>query len=978
MWTTNMMQLLNQRTEREQQMSTIFTVDRPPFFDDVVAMGFEEGTVESAVRLSRYTPRPMSLELIIEVCISITNMGTVPKRLCLENVEPGTETFLGSKVVLKSVGIHYFVCDYDSVHKLVFIVPKMCYPHHVFVPDNVAVRSSWKALSDEDIEWIDIKHKPRMPEFLNDIHYRALPAFELQIPELIMYWHTVDASYTLEDMANHIIVSGRERSLPMEWNTIFRLMNPTSNAFGLMAEPHLRMFRSGAQTLRLKQKFMNYVLERVRYIGIMKNLPITGWFTRKDVSKVFEYSRDNNFNLLALYDSFNNPGRAMDKMYKSWRDRKCLPRMKFNVDFDWEARTARVIPMLHRHSHTADFGEMATLAMSTVLGRSIVPHFYNKEEYELDSSMRHALRAREMRVVEEDDISVGDYIALRRRQRKVVGHMLDIDSGKIALGRVGTTEHMFPDGSRVWYQMDGRLQDKPTVEQKPGFVYIVPPRCGKTIMQAAFIRTAMEKDQAQENKRGRGGESVVAEPKRTLVVCASSVDHWIKTATQILEGSAISKCRAYISEVRTPVTVISHRQFIKRRSQFIRTHWARVIFDDADKLTRSNVTAMGLSGIRCNSRYVFCSKIFKDMTVMYDWMKFIGIGAPFTQVFVNFMFNRAQPTYFLDEYMGGVDIGAMKRIVLKSFVYYHKNSEVIRRHNVNETSITITPHDNEIESAFESAQASSRNTRLRKRRLAFMFNVHPRLVPLSEYGVVAEGNTSQVPVYKQRMDDVLRELKNLSETTKETLADIENVKCSICLDAIERPAITQCGHVFCKGCIEHAMRANTQHRCPLCRERCGSIMEITEVAAETLIVDGKVVEKTTKAMYENVSRGSYIFDDIVKRCQSKGVVIYSRYKEILDAVYDVLVEKDVEVTKVKRYTSKTEFKGTVLLYRTAATTPLEVFTAGEERVNTVVILDPEIDNDEARHIVGRTMRYVDKEGSFKKNEVKLNIVTYVK
>ena len=47
-------------------------------------------------------------------------------------------------------------------------------------------------------------------------------------------------------------------------------------------------------------------------------------------------------------------------------------------------------------------------------------------------------------------------------------------------------------------------------------------------------------------------------------------------------------------------------------------------------------------------------------------------------------------------------------------------------------------------------------------------------------------------------------------------------------------------------------------------------------------------------------------------------------------------------------------------------------------MNTVVILDPEIDNDEARHIVGRTMRYVDKEGSFKKNEVKLNIVTYVK
>ena len=58
--------------------------------------------------------------------------------------------------------------------------------------------------------------------------------------------------------------------------------------------------------------------------------------------------------------------------------------------------------------------------------------------------------------------------------------------------------------------------------------------------------------------------------------------------------------------------------------------------------------------------------------------------------------------------------------------------------------------------------------------------------------------------------------------------------------------------------------------------------------------------------------------------------------------------------------------------------PLEVFSAGNADVHTFIMLDPEIDKDESRHVVGRTMKYIGESGKYKKKEVKMNIVTYVK
>eukprot|EP00475_Leptophrys_vorax_P029275 TRINITY_DN4280_c0_g1_i1.p3 TRINITY_DN4280_c0_g1~~TRINITY_DN4280_c0_g1_i1.p3 ORF type:complete len:117 (+),score=2.52 TRINITY_DN4280_c0_g1_i1:1028-1378(+) len=42
------------------------------------------------------------------------------------------------------------------------------------------------------------------------------------------------------------------------------------------------------------------------------------------------------------------------------------------------------------------------------------------------------------------------------------------------------------------------------------------------------------------------------------------------------------------------------------------------------------------------------------------------------------------------------------------------------------------------------------------------------------------------------------------------------LQCSVCLDDMRNETVTVCGHIFCKGCIEKAVKASK--KCPMCRK----------------------------------------------------------------------------------------------------------------------------------------------------------------
>lgn len=71
---------------------------------------------------------------------------------------------------------------------------------------------------------------------------------------------------------------------------------------------------------------------------------------------------------------------------------------------------------------------------------------------------------------------------------------------------------------------------------------------------------------------------------------------------------------------------------------------------------------------------------------------------------------------------------------------------------------------------------------------------------------------------RQRMADKMRsaESTNINIQNSEVVEEFKRrLKCSICLDVLQDMTSTICGHIFCAGCIDQAVRANG--KCPLCQ-----------------------------------------------------------------------------------------------------------------------------------------------------------------
>ena len=96
-----------------------------------------------------------------------------------------------------------------------------------------------------------------------------------------------------------------------------------------------------------------------------------------------------------------------------------------------------------------------------------------------------------------------------------------------------------------------------------------------------------------------------------------------------------------------------------------------------------------------------------------------------------------------------------------------------------------------------------------------------------------------------RLDGILGCLNDLYST----------VSCGICLDTLDRPLSTKCGHSFCQTCIHKAVvgKRGGGGRCPLCNERSVSKRsleddEATAVALDLFAAVRNAVERETNGM----------------------------------------------------------------------------------------------------------------------------------
>jgi len=175
---------------------------------------------------------------------------------------------------------------------------------------------------------------------------------------------------------------------------------------------------------------------------------------------------------------------------------------------------------------------------------------------------------------------------------------------------------------------------------------------------------------------------------------------------------------------------------------------------------------------------------------------------------------------------------------------------------------------------------------------------HPCLLPLYRYGK----ETDETAIQTSGSSQILHSLDDASEFHQQVKDIIVGGgTCTICLDPIDQPTITNCKHIFCKLCIQQ--NYNIRKECPNCRQH---IHTLTEIVPQTQqqhptfvnIHIGNIqyqVDKQIQKLYQQAYHQNPKIDALMNIIQSSNdkIVVFTNTSKMLSHIELRLMESEV-------------------------------------------------------------------------------------
>jgi len=752
------------------------------------------------------------------------SMGSVPKRLKV-NMPENVRTYIGSRIRL--LGVRYIVDAFDERHALIRI-------RHV---NEYSAR--WEHISDGRLEWVSVHHNCVKVEFPKAAWTRKVGTFDYSLLHIDEEHRPGQTSCTV---LSSIITHGRPSG--EDWE-LWRAMVALTRTF--IHEPSGQKPRDVNST-----NIHNFRVEWMTYFHAISDVYSVSLFDEALYNKPLDivlakFPEDIREDLSLKIAMWKNPQPYMKKAIKSWRT-KCLPIVLFECS-SIQNNTATFSVLIHDMTFVKPNNYESGVHMQLQrLFFQIFPK--SKPSIDVPGPMDHRYLQTVLKHSQKKNIppgfqpSAAFVTELFPYQKKCCQWMIHREKQN-PTSAWGWTKHVCDDGFAFYTSVFGHISLSAPNNTTHGGLLSQDVGMGKTVEMLALINT-----------HKADGPTLVVLPTTMLSVWKTeAAKHAPSLSVVMFHGSRRTK---NMDDLRkADIVLTTYRVVVNETNQHVPTigavRWGRIILDESHEMkTILSSTTRAICRLYAPFRWCVSATPWpRDMAHVSSMLAFLGVS-PFEEAPGLGAYSAAQrlvrhhstnnPSLFC---------GALTEMTLwQTKRHVRLSLPPVREQTIlcNNTFGQIYAHLLDVVHARRAEDDADQSINSRTRILHYtrwlrQAAIHPSLNRMSDFGVPAH----DCPAYAESTD-IESFLKTLGtaqydESLRIVIDSWKNgqEKCSICMDAMDRPTLTPCHHLFCFDCIQSAYQHDTKRKCPLCR----SPADNQPLEELTLEDEGQVITEET-------------------------------------------------------------------------------------------------------------------------------------
>jgi len=797
-------------------------------------------------------------------------MGRVPKRLKIEKQE-APQTYIGSTVRYLTRTWH--VTDFDANHALVQLSQSEW-------PQTGQKR--WEHISDERMEWIQMCHNEAIVSVPKAAWRRTIGKLQVSLD-----WVDEEGRRKLTPSnLLHIYMKygcpstdGSNREW-QKWRAVTTLTRqfvhkPTRPAPKEVNSKSIHQFRV---------EWITYFHAVCDVYKISHDI-FTDALYNKHLDQILElFPEDVHATLREKIKRWQVPKPYLVEQNKQWRQ-DCLPLVEFlptqstsdSIIFEVQihdmtfVRPSDYEPGVHRQLQRLFFALFPGTIPAQIVAGPMDDVFMN--------NTLQASRKKHMPSIEPGPVFVGELFPY---QKSCLNWLIQRETVCSTSGW-GWHRHTMDDGFVFHTSVFGHLSLTSPNHSIRGGLLAQDVGMGKTIEMLALIGT-----------QKADGPTLVIVPTTMLSVWQSEAAD--KTPSlKVLKFHGARRTKNMDDLRAADIVLTTYRIVVSETQQHVPTigavRWGRIILDESHELKHVHTaTTRAICRLFAPLRWCVSATPFpKAMTHGVSMLSFLGVE-PFNEA--PSLSSTLSPAQLLFRNVGEYNPALFHGLFADITWWQRKRHVRLQLPTVQTETVTVQNSYPEVYARLldvvetrmtidnATSAINSKTRTLHYIRWLRQLAVHPSLNRMSDFG--KPSTSSETP---SEANTIASFMETLGTTNyDQSLRDIidswrkGNEKCTICMDAMDRPTLTPCHHLYCYECIQTAYQHT--EKCPLCRKSSNGQPLIE-------LIDHDITEQTGPTVWRSHDLQGVPVEipmEMYNTIQTARGAVSNKYKALLDMI----------------------------------------------------------------------------------------------